>query len=123
MLQPLYLIATSSSIGLTHLWRGEKSCIARVCLVDSCSAFAQEQLTALSQKQLDTAGFPEQVVHHIEQDLAEVISSLDRQALPVKILVSIFTSAAAPLLSLAVLCAYCYVNTDVCNMTAKCSAA
>ncbi|DBA66788.1 TPA: hypothetical protein ACH3X2_001930 [Trebouxia sp. C0005] len=39
----------------------------------------QEQLTALSQKQLDTASFPEQVVHHIEQDLAEVISRLDRQ--------------------------------------------
>ena len=40
----------------------------------------QEQLTALSQKQLDTANFPEQVVNHIEQDLAEVISRLDRQA-------------------------------------------
>ncbi|KAL3135518.1 hypothetical protein ABBQ38_005998 [Trebouxia sp. C0009 RCD-2024] len=39
----------------------------------------QEQLTALSQKQLDTASFPEEVVHHIEQDLAEVISRLDRQ--------------------------------------------
>lgn len=39
----------------------------------------QEQLTALSQKQLDLASFPEQVVHHIEQDLAEVISRLDRQ--------------------------------------------
>ncbi len=39
----------------------------------------QEQLTALSQKQLDTASFPEQIVHHIEQDLAEVISRLDRQ--------------------------------------------
>ena len=38
----------------------------------------QEQLTALSQKQLDGASFPEQVVHHIEQDLAEVISRLDR---------------------------------------------
>ena len=39
----------------------------------------QEQLTALSQKYLDSADFPEQVVHHIEQDLAEVISRLDRQ--------------------------------------------
>ncbi|DBB02006.1 TPA: hypothetical protein ACH3X1_000591 [Trebouxia sp. C0004] len=39
----------------------------------------QEQLTALSQKQLDMASFPEQIVHHIEQDLAEVISRLDRQ--------------------------------------------
>ena len=39
----------------------------------------QEQMTALSQKQLDMASFPEQVVHHIEQDLAEVISRLDRQ--------------------------------------------
>ena len=42
--------------------------------------YVQEQLTALSQKQLDMASFPEQVVHHIEQDLAEVMSRLDRQA-------------------------------------------
>ena len=41
----------------------------------------QEQLTALSQKQLDDAQFPEQVAHHIEQDMAEVVSRLDRQEL------------------------------------------
>ena len=38
----------------------------------------QEQLTALSQKHLDSASYPEQVALHIEQDLAEVISRLDR---------------------------------------------
>ena len=38
----------------------------------------QEQLTTLSQKHLDTAELPEQLAHHIEQDLAEVISGLDR---------------------------------------------
>lgn len=54
-----------------------RSCSAKHSNRQSLAAM-QEQLTALSQKQLDIASFPEQVVHHIEQDLAEVISRLDR---------------------------------------------
>lgn len=102
----VYICAAPSTATLAH--------------IDSRKSDMQEQLTALSQKQLDVASFPEQVVHHIEQDLAEVISRLDRSAVtrmqlsssPRFLLQSALTAAALSALPHNGICCITQLSSD-----------